>query len=56
MPETTHETRLLYYGTLPFAHCSCGWEGPTRDRERDAANDGRAHERGDLLPGWSIDA
>ena len=40
-----HDTRLHYFGTLPFGWCPCGWEGPTRGTMQDAADDARAHER-----------
>ena len=41
-----HHTALRYYGVHPFARClSCEWEGQTRDHDREAADDGRAHER-----------
>jgi hypothetical protein len=42
----SHWGRLKYFGVLPYGYCeTCGWEGPTRDYERDAADDARRHER-----------
>jgi hypothetical protein len=41
-----HDVRIKWVGTLPFALCeTCEWEGPTRDHEREAADDLRNHQR-----------
>lgn len=41
----THDARVKYVGVMPYAMCSCGWEAPTRDHGREAADDVRAHLR-----------
>ena len=48
-PADAHDARIKYVGVLPYGQCSCGWEGPTRDRDREAADDIRDHWR-DLEP------
>jgi len=45
--DTRHDTTIHYFGVLPFGYCeTCGWEGPTRDHDREAADDAREHARG----------
>ena len=41
-----HDVWIRYLGLVPFAICeTCGWEGPSRDKEREATDDARAHRR-----------
>jgi len=40
-----HDTVIKYVGVLPYAQCSCGWEAPTRDHQREAADDIRTHRK-----------
>ena len=44
-PQPRHDPTFHYVGVLPFGWCPCGWEGPTRDHQREAADDIRAHRR-----------
>lgn len=45
MTEPRHWFEQRYVGMLPFARCACGWEGPTRSSDTDAADDFRQHRR-----------
>jgi hypothetical protein len=47
MSREEHDAGVRYFGLLPYGKCSCGWEGPTREHDTEAADDARDHLRGE---------